>query len=168
MDVRTVIDGVCLDPRIGTHYNNPSFGYGGYCLPKDTKQLLTNFSDVPQELIRAIIASNSTRKRFIADQISAKDHKVIGIYRLVMKHGSDNFRDSSILGVIESLMSQENSAEIIIFEPGLESESFLGCRVVSDFEDFISSCEIIVSNRWHDELASVEDKVYSRDIFGKD
>ena len=162
----SIIDGVCLDPRIGNYYNNPSFGYGGYCLPKDTKQLLANYKDVPQNLMQAIVDANMTRQNFIADQILRKQPAVIGVYKLAMKEGSDNFRSSSILGVITAL--KERNQKLIIYEPGLNSESFEGINVCDDLQKFKSDSTIILANRGCKELFDVLDKVYTRDLFNKD
>ncbi|MBA1204434.1 nucleotide sugar dehydrogenase [Pseudomonas capeferrum] len=166
LDTREIIDGVGLDPRIGGHYNNPSFGYGGYCLPKDTKQLLANYSDIPQTLIRAIVESNSTRKDFISESILKRQPKRVGIYRLTMKAGSDNFRTSSIQGVMKRLKSK--GVEVVVYEPALEEDTFFNSQVVRDLENFKRGCDVIVANRITEEIRDIGEKVYTRDLFGKD
>lgn len=166
LDASQIIEGVCLDPRIGAHYNNPSFGYGGYCLPKDTKQLLANYEDVPQNIMRAIVEANHTRKDHIADMILKKHPKVVGIYRLTMKMESDNFRQSAIQGVMRRLRGK--GAEVVIYEPALKEESFDGFRVIRDLETFKRMADVIAANRITDELKSVSEKVYTRDIYVRD
>ena len=169
LNAKEIIDGVCLDPRIGSHYNNPSFGYGGYCLPKDTKQLLANYENIPQNIIEAIVRANRTRKNVVADRImekSGKQDPVVGIYRLIMKSGSDNFRQSAIQGVMKRL--QNKGAELVIYEPTLKDDEFYGCRVIRDFDDFVKSSDVITANRMTEQLEVCRDKVYTRDIFERD
>ena len=166
LDAKQIIEGIGLDPRIGTHYNNPSFGYGGYCLPKDTKQLLANYNDVPNNIMGAIVEANATRKDFIAEQILERAPKTVGVYRLAMKANSDNYRQSSILGVMERLRAK--GVELVIYDPSLKETVFDRMEVIRDFDEFCGRSDVIVANRMDDALNGVRDKVYTRDIYYRD
>ena len=166
LDTKQIIDGMGLDPRIGSHYNNPSFGYGGYCLPKDTKQLLANYSDVPNDIIRAVVEANKTRKQFIVQRVMQQNPETVGIYRLIMKSNSDNFRQSSIQDVMD-MLTQEG-VRVVIYEPTLDADVFSGCEVLRDIEVFKERCDLILANRYHPDIADVAEKVYTRDLYTRD
>lgn len=165
LDTKDIIDGVCLEPRIGAHYNNPSFGYGGYCLPKDTKQLLANYKDIPEELIKAIVKSNETRKKYIADKILESNPKVVGIYKLTMKSSSDNFRASAIISIINLI---KDKTKVIIYEPTLNKDKYENIEVIKSLDEFKNKADIILANRLEDEIKNVTEKIYTRDIYSRD